>query len=124
MPEIIFSKKGEPLCVEFAVKVGVLAASYAIKLVEVASVHEVASYIGNNYSSNDDKYMLPDLPANDGRKISLDITFKGLDLVMSKDYKFALIFTQGNTTIGELVKTGKLTGETQDILDFVTLKGE
>ena len=124
MPEIIFSKKGEPLCVEFAVKVGVLAASYAIKLVEVASVHEVASYVGNNYSSNDDKYMLPDLPANDGREISLDITFKGLDLVMSKDYKFALIFTQGNTTIGELVKTGKLTGETQDILDFVTLKGE
>lgn len=124
MTEIIFSKKGEPLCVEFAVKVGVLAASYAIKLVEVASVHEVASYVGNNYSSNDDKYMLPDLSANDGRKISLDITFKGLDLVMSKDYKFALIFTQGNTTIGELVKTGKLTGETQDILDFVTLKGE
>ena len=123
MTQINFSRNGDALYVEFSVRVGVLAASYSLSLVEAGSVHIIATYTGDNQSIDDDKFILPK-PAtvNDSRKLDWTVVFNGLDLSMSPSYEFNINLYQGNTKIGQTVSTGTLSGSDQYANGLIVLK--
>lgn len=123
METVIFKKDGEALFVNFTVNVGVLAASYAVTLLESNGTSILLTYKGDNHQVNDDKYRLP-LPAstNNGRIIRVNVDFQGLDTT-SIDYEMAFEFRQGATLLYTLINSGKLTGDEQDYMSFVTMKG-
>jgi len=123
MTQINFLRNGGELYIEFLVRVGVLAASYSLSLVEAGSVQIIATYNGDNQSIDDDKFMLPKPAlANDNRKLDWTVDFKGLDLSMSPSYEFVITLYQAHEIIGKAVSSGTLSGSDQYANGLIVLK--